>query len=160
MGVNRKYIRLHSTPQTGIPTAIRQWPSDLSTTARQQNSSAACWQLWKSESCQPAVSGPLSSIWSPARLLFKKMIIIMNFILIMLESLSLGTPICKFVECGMHIRIHMSFALSIIKFNLQHMLHECLPYTSATIVPAKSDSDVILCLQLLSKILTCTLHLS
>ena len=29
-----------------------------------------------------------------------------------------------------------------------------------TVVPAKSDSDVILCLQLLSKTLTCTLHLS
>ena len=30
----------------------------------------------------------------------------------------------------------------------------------ATVVPTKSDSDVILCLQLLSKTLTCTLHLS
>ena len=30
----------------------------------------------------------------------------------------------------------------------------------ATIVPAKSDSDVVFCLQLLSKTLTCTLHLS
>ena len=29
-----------------------------------------------------------------------------------------------------------------------------------TVVPTKSDSDVILCLQLLSKTLTCTLHLS
>ena len=29
----------------------------------------------------------------------------------------------------------------------------------ATVVPTKSDSDVILCLQLLSKTLTCTLHL-
>ena len=29
-----------------------------------------------------------------------------------------------------------------------------------TVVPTKSDSDVIFCLQLLSKILTCTLHLS
>ena len=29
-----------------------------------------------------------------------------------------------------------------------------------TVLPAKSDSDVIFCLQLLSKILTCTLHLS
>ena len=27
------------------------------------------------------------------------------------------------------------------------------------VVPTKSDSDVILCLQLLGKILTCTLHL-
>ena len=32
--------------------------------------------------------------------------------------------------------------------------------TYATVVPTKSDSDVILCLQLLSKIQTCTLHLS
>ena len=30
----------------------------------------------------------------------------------------------------------------------------------ATVVPTKSDSDVKLCLQLLSKTLTCTLHLS
>ena len=29
-----------------------------------------------------------------------------------------------------------------------------------TVVPNKSDSDVILCLQLLSKTLTCTLHLT
>ena len=29
-----------------------------------------------------------------------------------------------------------------------------------TVVPTKSDSDVILCLQLLSKKLTCILHLS
>ena len=33
-------------------------------------------------------------------------------------------------------------------------------YYIATIVPTMSDSDVILCLQLLSKTLTCTLHLS
>ena len=31
---------------------------------------------------------------------------------------------------------------------------------SPTAVPTKSDSDVILCLQLLSKALTCILHLS
>ena len=29
-----------------------------------------------------------------------------------------------------------------------------------TVVPTKSDSDVMFCLQLLSKTLTCTLHLS
>ena len=99
MGASRKYIRLHLIPPTGIPTAIHQWPADLFTTARQQNSSAACWQLWKSESCQPAVSGPLSSILSTTRLLFKKMIIIINFMNLfyfMLESLSL---ICR-IDCG------------------------------------------------------------
>ena len=32
--------------------------------------------------------------------------------------------------------------------------------TQATVVPTKSDSDVILCLQLLSKIPMCTLHLT
>ena len=32
--------------------------------------------------------------------------------------------------------------------------------TNATVVPAKSDSDVIRCLQLQSKILKCTLRLS
>ena len=29
-----------------------------------------------------------------------------------------------------------------------------------TVLPAKSDSDVVFCLQLLSKTLTCTLHFS
>ena len=33
-------------------------------------------------------------------------------------------------------------------------------YCVATVLPAKSDSDVVFCLQLLSKILTYTLHLS
>ena len=33
-------------------------------------------------------------------------------------------------------------------------------YTDTTVVPTKSDSDIKLCLQLLSKTLTCTLHLS
>ena len=33
-------------------------------------------------------------------------------------------------------------------------------FEEATVVPTKSDSDVILCLQLLSKTQTCTLHLS
>ena len=32
--------------------------------------------------------------------------------------------------------------------------------TDTTVLPAKSDSDVVFCLQLLSKTLTCTLHLS
>ena len=31
---------------------------------------------------------------------------------------------------------------------------------SPTVMPTKSDSDVILCLELLSKTQTCTLHLS
>ena len=34
------------------------------------------------------------------------------------------------------------------------------PVSVATVVPTKNDSDVILCLQLLSKTPTCTLHLS
>ena len=41
---------------------------------------------------------------------------------------------------------------------------ECCVYvhypSDTTVVPAKSDSDVIFCLQLLSKTLACTLHLS
>ena len=36
----------------------------------------------------------------------------------------------------------------------------CSHVEARTIVPTKSDSDVIFCLQMLSKILTCTLHLS
>ena len=38
-------------------------------------------------------------------------------------------------------------------------LVEC-SLAATTVVPAKSDSDVVFCLQLLSKTLTCTLHLS
>ena len=33
-------------------------------------------------------------------------------------------------------------------------------FSEATVMPAKSDSDVVFCLQLLSKTLTCTLHLN
>ena len=33
-------------------------------------------------------------------------------------------------------------------------------YDTCTVVPTKSDSDVIFCLQFLSKTLTCTLHLT
>ena len=33
-------------------------------------------------------------------------------------------------------------------------------YLLSTVVPTENDSDVIFCLQLLSKILTCTLYLS
>ena len=40
---------------------------------------------------------------------------------------------------------------SISKFSLSSLV---------TVVPTKSDSDVIFCLKLLSKTLTCTLHLS
>ena len=47
---------------------------------------------------------------------------------------------------------------------LVHVLHAALKtlWTSsrATVMPTKSDSDVVLCLQLLSKKLNCTLYLS
>ena len=33
-------------------------------------------------------------------------------------------------------------------------------FEEVTVMPAKSDSDIILCLQLLSKTLKCALHLS
>ena len=41
-------------------------------------------------------------------------------------------------------------------------IYQCTLYenTPTTAVPTKSDRSVIFCLQLLSKILTCTLHLS
>ena len=35
----------------------------------------------------------------------------------------------------------------------------CQTYNTCTVVPTKSDSDVIFCLQFLSKTLNCTLHL-
>ena len=50
---------------------------------------------------------------------------------------------------------YVFFILAICKCILR-TLYEC----SWTVLPAKSDSDVIFCLQLLSKTLTCTLHLS
>ena len=36
----------------------------------------------------------------------------------------------------------------------------CLCIAQATVVPTKSDSDIMFCLQLLGKKLTCTLHLT
>ena len=44
--------------------------------------------------------------------------------------------------------------------SLQTKLKQKHNNTNATVLPAKSDSDVVFCLQLLSKTLTCTLHLS
>ena len=35
-----------------------------------------------------------------------------------------------------------------------------LPVNLSTVMPARSDGDVMFCLQLLSKTLSCTLHLS
>ena len=46
---------------------------------------------------------------------------------------------------------HFSICLSIMRY---------VPKCHTTVVPTKSDSSVIFCLQLLSKTLTCTLHLS
>ena len=37
---------------------------------------------------------------------------------------------------------------------------ETMAGDTCTVLPAKSDSDVVFCLQLLSKTLTCTSHLS
>ena len=53
---------------------------------------------------------------------------------------------------------------------MTHCITQCLPWLdyvlcvdidkyARTVVPTKSDSDIIFCLQLLSQILTCTLHL-
>ena len=39
-------------------------------------------------------------------------------------------------------------------------LESHMNFLSSTVVPTKIDSDIILCLQLLSKTLLCTLHLS
>ena len=50
-----------------------------------------------------------------------------------------------------------SFAMK-LWFNFVIVQHSHI--TGGTVVPTKSDSDVIFCLQLLSKTLTCTLHLS
>ena len=51
-------------------------------------------------------------------------------------------------------QIQMAFAL-FSKLNKSR-----LSQTRITVVPTKNDSDVILCLQLLSKALTCDHHLS
>ena len=45
----------------------------------------------------------------------------------------------------------------------EYMHSHCIVYKTeglTTVLPAKSDSDVVFCLQLLRKSLTCTLHLS
>ena len=55
--------------------------------------------------------------------------------------------------------MHSSQAFILLKFKFQS--YNTIENTNViTVVPTKSDSDTILCLQLLSKILTCTLHLS
>ena len=48
----------------------------------------------------------------------------------------------------------------IYSYNISHRNILNALIAGITVVPTKSDSDVILCLQLLSKTLTCTLHLS
>ena len=54
----------------------------------------------------------------------------------------------------MHCKILVSVAVRLPSFGINIYLYVPI------VVPTKSDSDVILCLQLLSKTLTCTLHLS
>ena len=59
----------------------------------------------------------------------------------------------KSCDCGLMVNSKftgLEFSLSYQQFELKR----------ATVVPTKNDSDVILCLQTLSKTLTCTLHLS
>ena len=46
----------------------------------------------------------------------------------------------------------------LIVFSLQYRVLDLRK--SGTVLPAKSDSDILFCLQLFNKILTCTLHLS
>ena len=53
------------------------------------------------------------------------------------------------------IKIHKSVIKVSRKLSKQNNLRKV-----GIIVPTKSDNDVILCLQLVSKTLTCTLHLS
>ena len=47
-----------------------------------------------------------------------------------------------------------------LAFNLYYIIGVWYSLLATTVVPTKSDSDVIFCLRLLSKTLTCTLHLS
>ena len=53
-----------------------------------------------------------------------------------------------------------SFTIAEIDGQLPQKMPPPPPPPVCIVVPTKSDSDVILCLQLLSKTLTCTLHLS
>ena len=52
--------------------------------------------------------------------------------------------------------------ITLTKLSLYTTIFPCLFnfIMCITVLPAKNDSDVIFCLQLLSKTLTCTLHLS
>ena len=47
-----------------------------------------------------------------------------------------------------------------LKTTLKHMLVYIYTVKISTVVPSKNDIDIVPCLQLLSKPLTCTLHLS
>ena len=67
------------------------------------------------------------------------------------------TFISRFINGKLNIQDRQITGLKTVKLAASYRLptgYKC------TVVPTKSDSDVIFCLQLLSKILTCTLHLS
>ena len=65
--------------------------------------------------------------------------------------------------CYLYSVLFVSVALNIFSdlYHIYLVLCVSVPFSfTFTVVPTRSDSDVILCLQLLSNTLTCTLHLS
>ena len=59
---------------------------------------------------------------------------------------------------GANQTVWMHMLVCVFVVSMKH--NQVFPLGTSTVVPTKSDSAVILCLQLLSKTLTCTLNLS
>ena len=57
------------------------------------------------------------------------------------------------------VKVRISLTMN-MEFAFEYILRRISSNSSCTVVPTKSDSDVIFCLQLFSRTLTCTFHLS
>ena len=67
----------------------------------------------------------------------------------------MGSYVCTF-----RVPVHLKLTYFLIFQQLKIHVINIVKMGDLTVMPTKSDSDVILCSQLLSKTLTCTLHLS
>ena len=67
-------------------------------------------------------------------------------------------PLCAGVALWIWYRFYVVFFVCVYVVLIGFCYH--LDCRGATVVPTKSDSDVILCFELQSNTLTCALHLS
>ena len=74
---------------------------------------------------------------------------------------SFHTQILRLIKSQHIDLVYIFIHIRIVRLNLHtFILLVSFHHVLATVLPAKSDSDLIFCLQLLDKKLTCTLHLS